>query len=308
MKQQTRNHFIFIVILIALFWGLVPAVHAQTPFPSDNEVNQIASKLYCPVCENIPLDVCGTTACAQWRELIRQKLAEGWTEEQITEMWRLILKQSEYSFNRGHAVAYGLLSYLTAYLKTHYTVYFMTACLIAKQDDPGKIGIFINECNRLHIRVLPPSVNRSDLTFAPNASKNQILFGLGAIKGLGDDFSKQIIADRPYEGFQDFLSRVNGGKVGTLMLICEGIGISASDVFAELEGQRRLAVMKAAGAKRWRVVRLLGGREPVIVDSFDIREQAKTLLGQLQENANQRDRRMEKPTFELMDGREESDT
>lgn len=99
----------------------------------------------------------------------------------------------------------------------------------------------------------------------------------------------------------------NGGKVGTLMLICEGIGISASDVFAELEGQRRLAVMKAAGAKRWRVVRLLGGREPVIVDSFDIREQAETLLGQLQENANQRDRRMEKPTFELMDGREESD-
>ena len=100
----------------------------------------------------------------------------------------------------------------------------------------------------------------------------------------------------------------NGGKVGTLMLICEGIGISASDVFAELEGQRRIAVMKAAGAKRWRVVRLLGGREPVIVDSFDIREQAETLLGQLQENANQRDRRMEKPTFELVDGREESDT
>lgn len=148
----------------------------------------------------------------QFRDGLNKK---GWTEEQITEMWRLILKQSEYSFNRGHAVAYGLLSYLTAYLKTHYTVYFMTACLIAKQDDPGKIGIFINECNRLHIRVLPPSVNRSDLTFAPNASKNQILFGLGAIKGLGDDFSKQIIADRPYEGFQDFLSRVNGGKVGT---------------------------------------------------------------------------------------------
>lgn len=99
----------------------------------------------------------------------------------------------------------------------------------------------------------------------------------------------------------------NGGKVGTLMLICEGIGISASDVFAELEGQRRLAAMKATGAKRWRVVRLLGGRKPVIVDSFDIREQAETLLGQLQENANQRDRRMEKPAFELVDGREESD-
>ena len=83
MKQQTRNHFIFIVILIALFWGLVPAVHAQTPFPSDNEVNQIASKLYCPVCENVPLDVCDTEACRQWRDLIRQMLAEGKTEDEI---------------------------------------------------------------------------------------------------------------------------------------------------------------------------------------------------------------------------------
>lgn len=100
----------------------------------------------------------------------------------------------------------------------------------------------------------------------------------------------------------------NGGKIGTLLAICESIGVNASDVFAELEGQRRLAVMKAAGAKQWRVVRLLGGRKPVIVDSFDIREQAETLLGQLQENANQRDRRMERPAFELMDGREESDT
>ena len=84
-----------------------------------------------------------------------------------------------------------------------------------------------------------------------------------------------------------------------------GHSARASDVFAELEGQRRLAVMKAAGAKRWRVVRLLGGRKPVIVDSFDIREQAETLLGQLQENANQRDRRMERPAFELVDGRGE---
>lgn len=99
----------------------------------------------------------------------------------------------------------------------------------------------------------------------------------------------------------------NGGKIGTLLAICESIGVNASDVFAELEGQRRLAVMKSQDAKCWRVVRLLDGRLPVIVDSFDIREQAVTLLGQLQENANQRDRRMEKPTFELVDGREESD-
>lgn len=56
---------------------------AQTPTPSDDEVNQIARQLYCPVCENVPLDECQTAACDQWRELIRQRLAEGWTEDDI---------------------------------------------------------------------------------------------------------------------------------------------------------------------------------------------------------------------------------
>lgn len=56
---------------------------AQKATPSDDEVNAIARQLYCPVCENIPLDVCPTQACAQWRAVIREKLAEGWTETQI---------------------------------------------------------------------------------------------------------------------------------------------------------------------------------------------------------------------------------
>lgn len=56
---------------------------AQQPTPSDNEVNVIAKQLYCPVCENVPLDVCPTQACEQWRQLIREKLTEGWDEERI---------------------------------------------------------------------------------------------------------------------------------------------------------------------------------------------------------------------------------
>jgi cytochrome c-type biogenesis protein CcmH len=71
--------------ILALLFGLlvVGLVSAQQPTPSDDQVNAIARQLYCPVCENIPLDVCPTTACAQWRELIRQKLVEGKTEQQI---------------------------------------------------------------------------------------------------------------------------------------------------------------------------------------------------------------------------------
>ena len=60
------------------------------PTPSDDEVNAIAKQMFCPVCENIPLDVCGTQACAQWREQIREKLAEGWTEEEIKDYFVLL--------------------------------------------------------------------------------------------------------------------------------------------------------------------------------------------------------------------------
>ncbi len=71
-------------LLALLFTGLAAnAALAQQPTPSDDEVNAIAKQLYCPVCENTPLDVCPTQACAQWRELIREKLAAGWTEQQI---------------------------------------------------------------------------------------------------------------------------------------------------------------------------------------------------------------------------------
>lgn len=74
--------------LLAMVAGLIllstyQAVFAQAPTPSDNDVNAVAKEMYCPVCENTPLDVCPTQACAQWRELIREKLAAGWTQEQI---------------------------------------------------------------------------------------------------------------------------------------------------------------------------------------------------------------------------------
>ncbi len=69
-------------VLLALFWS-VQATSAQAPTPSDDQVNRIAHQLYCPVCENTPLDVCPTEACRQWRDLIRQQLSQGWSEDRI---------------------------------------------------------------------------------------------------------------------------------------------------------------------------------------------------------------------------------
>ena len=92
MNQKTISLFlIFLVGLLAMLQSPVAAQdtgptatpHSPAATPSDDEVNAVAKQMYCPVCENIPLDVCPTTACQEWRELIRQKLAAGWSEQQI---------------------------------------------------------------------------------------------------------------------------------------------------------------------------------------------------------------------------------
>lgn len=88
---MSKRFAVLWLLIVALGLGALawPAASARaadptpTPVITDDQVNAIAKQLYCPVCENIPLDVCGTVACAQWRELIREKLQQGWTEEQI---------------------------------------------------------------------------------------------------------------------------------------------------------------------------------------------------------------------------------
>lgn len=153
----------------------------------------------------------------------REKLsAKGWTKEQLDQLWELILKQTGYSFNRGHSVAYGLLSYLTAYLKYHYPVAFMTACLNADREDVSRIGILINECYNLGINVLPPKINESRKDFTAIPERNEILFGLEAIKGLGSSIVEKIIANKPYSSLKDFIARSGCGKSHIVQLIKSG--------------------------------------------------------------------------------------
>ncbi|HMZ06201.1 MAG TPA: cytochrome c-type biogenesis protein CcmH [Anaerolineales bacterium] len=80
---RTLRVTFYVLLFIALAFATFTTAFAQDTTPTDDEVNAIAKQLYCPVCENTPLDVCPTEACRQWRELIRQQLAEGKTEEEI---------------------------------------------------------------------------------------------------------------------------------------------------------------------------------------------------------------------------------
>lgn len=82
-ESRTLRVTFYVLLFVALAFTTVTTAFAQDTTPTDDEVNAIAKQLYCPVCENTPLDVCPTEACRQWRELIRQQLAEGKTEEEI---------------------------------------------------------------------------------------------------------------------------------------------------------------------------------------------------------------------------------
>ncbi len=86
MRNRFPHRTASLLISLLVIFSIPILVKAQSGSPTsvtDDEVNSVARELYCPVCENIPLDVCGTQACAQWRELIRQKLEAGWSKDQI---------------------------------------------------------------------------------------------------------------------------------------------------------------------------------------------------------------------------------
>jgi cytochrome c-type biogenesis protein CcmH len=92
MNTNTHNKLqVILTVLLAILFLLLPSstgrALAQPPSISDDEVNRIAEQLFCPVCENVPLDECQTAACEQWRELIRQKLGEGWSDDEIKEFF-----------------------------------------------------------------------------------------------------------------------------------------------------------------------------------------------------------------------------
>lgn len=155
-----------------------------------------------------------------------EEFAEGlrkksWTKQQIEDVWALLAKQAEYSFNRGHAVAYSLLSYLTAWLKVYYPVQFMTALLTAKSDNTSKLSIIITDCNRMGIKVLPPKINESTLSFKAKPESQEILFGFGAVKGIGGSVITKIIENQPYSSFNDYISKIPD-KAATIALIKAG--------------------------------------------------------------------------------------
>lgn len=122
---------------------------------------------------------------------------------------------ASYAFNKSHAAAYAVVAYRTAYLKCYYPCEFMAALLTSVLDNATKVAMYIEDCKKNKIKILTPNVNYSMKNFTTNADgKNEILFGLLAIKNLGHDFIDTIISEREkgglYTSFYSFCKRVYG--------------------------------------------------------------------------------------------------
>jgi len=134
----------------------------------------------------------------------------GYSPAAVKALWDTLLPFADYAFNRAHSAAYGVVSYWTAYLKANYPAEYMAALLTSVGDSKDKLGIYLSECRKMGIQVLPPDVNESFGAFT--AIGDDIRFGLGAIRNVGHNVVDAIVATRAVKGtfknFNDFLSKV----------------------------------------------------------------------------------------------------
>jgi DNA polymerase-3 subunit alpha len=134
----------------------------------------------------------------------------GYSMSAVKTLWDILLPFSDYAFNKAHSAAYGLVSYWTAYLKANYPAEYMAALLTSVKDDKDKSAIYLNECRRMKIQVLPPDVNESANNFTPVG--NDIRFGLTAVRNVGSNVVDGIVSAREekgrFEDFNDFLDKV----------------------------------------------------------------------------------------------------
>src|SRR5205807_2398395 len=150
-------------------------------------------------------------------------------EKKANAIFDLLEKFAGYGFNKSHSAAYGVISYQTAYLKAHYPVEFMAGLLSNEINNTDKISVFVGECQRMGIAILPPDINKSGLKFVPESrgtgvspveedhrqdadATNAIRYGLAAIKNVGEAAMQMSIQEREsggdYTSLEEFCGRI----------------------------------------------------------------------------------------------------
>ncbi len=156
-------------------------------------------------------------------EFAEGAVKKGFDRKKSEELFDLIVMFAGYGFNKSHSAAYAMITFQTSYLKAYYPQEFMAALLTSEQDNTDKIVKYVDEVKRLGIKLSPPDVKKSFVEFSAIKEEGEevVLFGLGAIKGVGKTAIKSIIEareEKQFESLNDFISRVDTGKVNKKVL------------------------------------------------------------------------------------------
>ncbi|MBQ0071883.1 MAG: DNA polymerase III subunit alpha, partial [Spirochaetales bacterium] len=216
------------------------------------------------------------------KELVKFKdraVKLGHTPEHAEEIFHHLEPFAGYGFNKSHAVAYSVVAYQTAFLKANYNTEFLAANLTNEMGSPDKFKEYLNLAPKYGIRVVPPSINRSETEFS--VDKGEILYGLAGIKNVGSNVADSIIAERekngPYKSFMDFLSRQGESSLNSRLVECliktgcfDELGVDRAVLLANLEEAFRYdKAQKAASA--YGQLSLFGGEDEDEMGEFEMR-------------------------------------
>lgn len=166
----------------------------------------------------------------------------GFSAADANDLFEEMADFAKYAFNKSHAAAYAVITYRTAYLKTHYTKQYLAALMTSVLGVAAKVAEYTNECVRYSIKILPPDINESYTDFHVNG--NDIRFGLLALKNVGKHFIQNIITERlsgRYKNFEDFLSRMSAYDINKRQVEA----LIKSGAFDNLDGIRRSQLLRS---------------------------------------------------------------
>lgn len=193
---------------------------------------------------------------AKQRDIFVKGAAERGVDSEISsQIFDLMEKFAGYGFNKSHSAAYALVSYQTAWLKTHYPAAFMAAVLSADMDNTDKVVHMLNECQHMRLTITKPSINQSIYRFYVK-DQETIIYGLGAIKGIGEAAVELIIKERElhghYQSIQDLCKRLDLRKINKRVLealiksgALDEFNLSRAILWHQLEDAMKL------GAQNW---------------------------------------------------------
>jgi len=212
-------------------------------------------------------------------KFIRKAVEKGHTKEHAVEIFEYLKPFAGYGFNKSHAVAYSIVAYQTAFLKANYNTEFLAANLTNEMNSPDKFKEYLNLAPKYGIKVVPPSINRSETQFS--VDNGDIIYGLAAIKNVGSNIVDSIISERrkngPYKSFMDFLSRQGENSLNSRLLECliktgcfDELGVDRAVLLANLDDALRFDKAQKSQSAFGQLS--LFGEEETMMNTFEMKD------------------------------------